>query len=269
MRSRKIKSAPVGVIGKLLAVLELLDQSPGGLQLREISERTGINKSTAHRLVSHLEAEDYLFRDALGTYMVGPKLTRLGSGGSFQATLAKLCRPVLENLRKITGETINLGVLDGADVLYIDVLETHHTFRLVSGVGTRRPFYCTSLGKAILANVEDEQKKENLFSSIHFEASTPRTINGISRLKKQLTVIRKVGYSLDDEEAVAGIRCLGAAIRDREGEVVGAISVSGPVVRLTTDKLPLFSQELCKAAREISWMLGSSDFKSSSKSRSK
>jgi IclR family acetate operon transcriptional repressor len=152
-------------------------------------------------------------------------------------------------------------VLDGFEVLYIDVLETGHTFRLVSGIGTRRPFYCTSLGKAILANIDDEHKREELFAAIRFDPVTPRTITNLTRLKKQLTVIKKQGYAIDDEEAVAGIRCFGAPVVTPEGEVLGAISVSGPVVRVTTARLPLFTQEICRAAREITWLLGNSSLK--------
>lgn len=257
-----MKSAPVAVIDKILVILELLDQNPGGLKLKEIAEQSRINKSTAHRFLSHLETQSYLFRDNSGNYMIGPKLTKLGTGISFHATLAKMCRGVLENLRAATGETVNLAVLDGFEVLYIDVLETNHTFRLVSGIGTRRPIYCTSLGKAILANIDDDKCQE-LFDSIRFDPVAPRTITNLTRLKKQLAVTRKQGFALDDEEAVAGVRCLGAAVLDPEGEVLGAISVAGPVVRVTTARLPLFSQKIRRAAREITWLLGNSSFKPS------
>jgi DNA-binding IclR family transcriptional regulator len=195
--------------------------------------------------------------------MIGPKLTKLGTGINFHATLAKICRGVLEKLRAVTGETVNLAVLDGFEVLYVDVLETRHTFRLVSSIGMRRPFYCTALGKAILASIEDDHKREELFAAIRFDPVTPRTITNLTRLKKQLGVIRKQGFALEDEEAVSGIRCLGAAVLDPEGEVLGAISVSGPVVRVTSAKLPLFSQEICRAAREITWLLGNSSVKPS------
>jgi DNA-binding IclR family transcriptional regulator len=263
MTIKKMKSAPVGVIDKVLVILELLDHNPGGLKLKDIAEQSRINKSTAHRFLSHLETQNYLFRDNSGTYMIGPKLTKMGTGINFHATLAKICRGVLENVRAVTGETVYLAVLDGFEVLYVDVLETGHTFRLVSGVGMRRPFYCTSLGKAILANIEDDHKREELFAAIRFDPITPRTITSLARLKKQLAVIRKQGFAFDDEEAVAGIRCLGAAILDSQGEVVGAISVSGPVVRVTTPRLPLFTQEICRAAREITWLLGNSSIKPS------
>jgi DNA-binding IclR family transcriptional regulator len=256
MRAKKSKSAPVGVIGKVLRILELLDQSPAGLQLKELAAKTGINKSTVHRFVSHLEAEAYLFRDVEGSYMLGPKLVRLGSGLSFQATLCNICRPTLEKLRKITDETVNLAVLDGSNILYLDVLESLHTFRLVSRVGMRRALYCTSLGKAVLANMDDERRKEEIFASIQFKPDTARTFTSIARLKRDLVQTREQGFSLDDEEAEVGARCIGAAIRGADGKVLGAISVSGPISRVSKERLPFFCAEICKAAREISWRLG-------------
>ncbi len=256
MRTRKSKSAPVGVIGKVLRVLELLDRSPRGLQLSEISAKTGMNKSTVHRFLSHLEAEGYLFRDAVGTYMLGPKLARLGSGVSFQTTLCRICRPTLENLRAATDETVNLAVLDGFEILYLDVLESQNNFRLVFPVGARHSVHCTALGKAILANLEDGQRQEEILSATKFVSYTPRTITSIARLRKDLIQIREQGFSLDDEETMIGARCVGAAIFDAAGKVVGGISTSGPITRATKDRLPFFSAEVCKAAREISSRLG-------------
>ena len=253
----KSKSAPVGVITKVLTILELLDRAPHGLQLRDLAEQTGLNKSTVHRFASHLEAEAYLFRDQSGTYTLGPKLSKMGGGSSFQATLCNICRPTVERLWKTTEETINLAVLDGSDVLYIDVLETAHTFRLVSTIGMRRPFHCTSLGKAIVASIDDEQLKERLFANIQFgEARTPKSITSLSRLKRDLLNIKERGFALDEGEAVTGIRCLGAAIIGADGKPVAALSVSGPMVRVTKDRLPEFATELRKAVREISARLG-------------
>jgi DNA-binding IclR family transcriptional regulator len=188
--------------------------------------------------------------------MLGPKLVRLGSGLSFQATLCNICRPTLEKLRKITDETVNLAVLDGSNILYLDVLESLHTFRLVSRVGMRRALYCTSLGKAVLANMDDERRKEEIFASIQFKPDTARTFTSIARLKRDLVQTREQGFSLDDEEAEVGARCIGAAIRGADGKVLGAISVSGPISRVSKERLPFFCAEICKAAREISWRLG-------------
>jgi DNA-binding IclR family transcriptional regulator len=256
MRTRKSRSAPVGVIGKVLQVLELLDRSPHGLQLGKISATTGINKSTVHRFLSHLEAEDYLFRDAAGTYMLGPKLARMGSGVSYQTTLCSICRPTLENLRAATGETINLAVLDGFDVLYLDVLESPNNFRLVFPVGARHSVHCTALGKAILANMEDAQHQEEILSAIKFVSHTPKTITSIARLRKELIQIREQGFSLDDEETMIGAICVGASIFDAAGKVVGGISTSGPITPATRDRLPFFAAKVCDAARKISSRLG-------------
>jgi DNA-binding IclR family transcriptional regulator len=256
MRTKKSKSAPVGVIGKVLRILELLDQAPAGLQLKDVAAKTGINKSTVHRFVSHLESEAYLFRDGAGTYMLGPKLVRLGSGVNFHATLANICHPTLEKLRQITDETVNLAVLDGASVLYLDVLESLHNFRLVSQVGMRRELYCTSLGKAILANLDDERELQEILSSIKFNPDTVHTLGTVARLKKDLLQTRAQGFALDDEEAVVGARCIGAAIYGPDGKVLGAISVSGPVSRVSKERLPFFCAEITKAGREISWRLG-------------
>jgi DNA-binding IclR family transcriptional regulator len=271
MTKRKMKSPPVGVIRKVLSILELLDSVPNGLQLNQIAEETGINKSTAHRFLSHLESEGYLFRDGHSNYMVGTKLSRLGSGASFQATLSKLARPVMENLRKLTGETVNLAILDGIDVIYIDVLETGHTFRLVTQIGSHLPFYTTSLGKAMVASITDPARLEELLSRVEFESTATGTIKNIARLKKQLAVVRRQHYAFDDEEAVAGVRCVGAPIIETNGEVAAAISISAPVVRFTNDRVPMFSRELCKSAREISWLLGNrtSDTAVSTRSKSK
>jgi len=93
IRARESKSAPVGVVGKVLRILEALDAAPTGLQLREISQQTSLNKSTAYRFVAHLENEGYLFRDDTGAYIVGPKLARLGAGIAYHATLRKISRP--------------------------------------------------------------------------------------------------------------------------------------------------------------------------------
>lgn len=256
MRTPRSKSAPVGVIGKVLRILELLNHSPNGLQLREIATKTEINKSTAHRFLSHLEAEGYLFRDEAGTYMLGARLARLGAGVGFQAMLCRICRPILESLRSVTDETVNLAVLDGAQIVYLDVLESQNTFRLASPVGMRRPAICTSLGKAIIANLEDARQKEEILSSTQTVPNTVRRAGSISKLRKELGQICEQGFSLDDEESVTGARCVGAAVFGADDRVIAGISVSAPVVRLTRARLPFFSVEVCKAALEISRRLG-------------
>jgi DNA-binding IclR family transcriptional regulator len=133
--------------------------------------------------------------------------------------------------------------------------ESQQTFRLVSQIGSRRPLSCTALGKAMLAAMSAEQR-ELLLPTLRFERTTSRSITSVARLRKDLAQIARLGYALDDEEAVSGARCLGAAILDANGKVAGAISISGPVARVNKANLASIAQTVKRAAHEISTRLG-------------
>lgn len=257
IRARQSKSAPVGVVGKVLRILEALDAAPSGLQLREIAQQTGVNKSTAYRFVAHLESDGYLFREGNGVYLVGPKLARLGSGIAYHATLRTIGRPVLTELSKEMKETVNLGVLDGHDVLYLDVFESPHFFRMASQPGMHRPLNCTALGKAMLAFLPREHREE-ILPTLTFERVTSRSIPNLARLRKELTRIAQQGYALDDQETEMGARCVAAPVLDGSGKVAAAISVSGPITRISSERVSTFALATKKAARAISARLGHS-----------
>jgi DNA-binding IclR family transcriptional regulator len=257
IRARESKSAPVGVVGKVLRILEALDASPSGLQLQDISHQTNVNKSTAYRFVAHLESEGYLFRDDAGAYIVGPKLARLGAGVAYHATLRKVSRPVLTLLSKETAETANLAVLDGHDVLYLEVLESSHSFRMASQPGMHRPPNCTALGKVLLAFLPSEQREE-ILPLLTFERTTSRSISNLGRFRKELARVAQQGYAMDDQETELGARCVAAPILDESGKVAAAISVCGPTTRMSRDRIQAFALATKKAARAISSRLGHS-----------
>jgi IclR family KDG regulon transcriptional repressor len=259
IRARQSKSAPVGVVSKVLRVFEALGAAPEGLPLKDVALRTGINKSTAYRFLAHLEFEGYLFRDDAGSYLVGPKLVRLGSGIGYQTSLRKISRPVLQDLWKVTGETVNLGTLDGQDVFYLDVLQSPHPFRMASPIGSWRPLYCTAMGKALAAFLPPEDK-EHVLGSLKFEKLTPHTITQPLRLRRELESIRQRGYGLDDEEATLGARCISAPIVADQGKAVAAISVAGPVTRIGRDKIPFLAKAVMTSAKAISALLDASAF---------
>jgi IclR family KDG regulon transcriptional repressor len=257
IRARESKSAPVGVVGKVLRILEALDAAPSGLQLQDISHQTNVNKSTAYRFVAHLESEGYLFRDDAGAYIVGPKLARLGAGIAYHATLRKVSRPVLTLLSKETAETANLAVLDGHDVLYLEVLESSHSFRMASRAGMHRPPNCTALGKVLLAFLPTEQREE-ILPVLTFECATSRSISNLARFRKELARVAQQGYAMDDQETELGARCVAAPIFDESGKVAAAISVCGPTTRMSRDRIKAFALATKKAARAISARLGHS-----------
>lgn len=258
LRTRETKSAPVGVVVKVLRILETLHNAPSGLQLKDIASLTSINKSTAYRFLAHLESEGYLLRDDAGAYIIGPKLSRLGSLTQ-EETLRKISRPMLQKLWTLTGETVNLAVMEGLQVLYLDVIESTHTFRLVTQTGARRPVYCTSLGKAMTAFLPQSELDE-LLSSMTYERFTPRTFVVPAKLRRELAKVRGQGFAVDDEEAVPGARCVAAPIFDASGRVAAAISISGPTTRITAEKLNSLSNTVKKAAGVISSRLGYSGF---------
>lgn len=254
-RSRESKSAPVGVLSKVLKIFDLLQSHPFGLDLKAISAETGINKSTAYRFLAHLEREGYLMRDEAGSYMLGMKLLQLGARWNHRTMLDQAAGPVLRKLWKATEETVNVGVPDGEQVLYIAVLESPHAFRLVSKIGMRRPLYSTALGKALLAFAPDEERA-HLLSSLNFQALTPHTLTSLAQLKSDLENVRRQGYALDNEENVMGARCIGAPILNAQGEAVAAISLAAPLTRIGTEKIGTFALAVKDAAAEIAARLG-------------
>ena len=247
--SRKTK--PVGVLTKALRVVDLLQDSRFPLSLHEISIQAGINKSTALRLLAHLEDEKYLRRDEKGGYRLGPKFLRLGSDYNVQVPLRELARESVWELWRVTQETVNLAVLEGLDVVYIDCLESPHDLRLVSNVGMRAILYRTALGKALLAFQPAEQR-ERLVKSLRFQSFTTHTITSAFELARELDSIRQSGFAVDNEESVMGLRCIAAPILDTRGIAVAAISISGPTGRITPQKTPMLGEAVKVAAREVS-----------------
>jgi DNA-binding IclR family transcriptional regulator len=248
-------AAPVGVISKVLRILEALQGSSAGLGLKAICDLTGIHKSTAHRFLKHLEREGYLLRTEAGAYLIGPRLSQMSARGNHGATLQAVARPILWELWKSTQETVNLAVLDQGTVLYVDVMESPHEFRLSSRVGTRRSLHVTALGKALAAFLPAEPR-ENILSTITFQQATPRTIMNLVQFRQELEKIRRQGYAVDDEEAVQGARCVSAPILNADREPIAAVSVSGPVTRVSPNQVAALAGAVTSAARAISTAMG-------------
>jgi DNA-binding IclR family transcriptional regulator len=254
-RVAKSASASVGVISKVLKILEALQGSASGLGLKAISDSTGIHKSTAHRFLKHLEREGCLICTEGGAYLIGPRLSQMTAGASPRVNLQTVARPVLWELWKSTQETVNLAVLDQSTVLYVEVMESPHEFRLSSRVGTRRPLHATALGK-VLAAFLPHQLKDSILSTINFQSLTQKTIMNMVQFRRELEKIRRQGYALDDEEAVTGARCVSAPILDSKGDAVAAVSVSGPVTRLSLNQVATLAEAVTNAARSISAAMG-------------
>ena len=248
-------AAPVGVISKVLLILEALQGSSAGLGLKAICDATGIHKSTAHRFLKHLERERYLIRTESGAYLIGPRLSQMSARGNQGATLQAVARPVLWELWKSTQETVNLAVLDQGTVLYVDVIESPHEFRLSSRVGTRRSPHVTALGKALAAFLP-AGARDSILSTITFQPATSKTIMNLLQFRQELEKVRRQGFAVDDEEAVQGARCVSAPILNSDREPIAAVSISGPVTRVSPNQVGALAEAVCDAARAISVAMG-------------
>ncbi len=169
-----------------------------------------------------------------------------------EANIVKKSMPYLENLRDFTKESISLAVLNGRDIVYIAKADSYEVLRTNIEIGKKFPAYKTALGKMLLAYLSPEQFNR-LFDKDKLLISDPCFNLNISEFKQYLKKAREEGIAFDDEEATPGIRCIAAPIVDATGEVSTAISISGPTIRFTLEKIDLCKRELVKVARGISF----------------
>jgi len=241
----------VQAIARAGRMLRALEQVPQGMALVELASVVGLPKSTVHRLVGALTEEDLLSTGADGRIVLGAGLARLAL--SSREALPQILRSVLENLGQQLGETIDLAVLDGDEMRFIDQLPAQHRLRAVSSVGARFPLYCTANGKAMLAALPSAKALALLPSRLR--PVTAKTITTRSELLAELEQIRHQGIAFDREEHTEGICAVGAVVFDAGGPVA-ALSVPVPTPRFE-GREKHYVQVLPVAAREASRLLGS------------
>ena len=248
------------VIQAVYHALDLLEQfrdEVDELGVTELSKRLDLHKNNVFRLLATLESRHYIEQNRVtGNYRLGLKTLELGQNFIKQMGLLRQARPVLEQLVRDCNETTYVAILKDFQIVYLDVVETDMTVRVVPRVGAQLPAYCTAAGKVQIANMSDEELTKFLPAK-ELKRYTPNTVTDREALKKQLKQIVEQDYAIDDEELDLGVRCIGAPIRDYTRRIVGAISISGPSMRLTDERM---EKELIprvkKAAEEISGKLG-------------
>jgi len=222
-------------IERVSIILETLSHYPQGLSLGDLSRRIDLSKGTTHRLLSSLTYLGYTRQiSETKNYSLGFKLVELGNRLLNQIDFRIEARPYLLDLAESTKETVHLVILDQQEALYIDKVEAGGQLsglRMVSTLGSRIPAHCTAVGKVLLAALP-EIKIAKLVNEKGLIKRTENTITDFGKLKTHLQRVRMDGYALDQEENEIGINCIGAPIRDSRGEVIAAISISGPVNRM-------------------------------------
>jgi IclR family transcriptional regulator, KDG regulon repressor len=222
----------------------------------ELGRRLGLGKSTVHRLLTTLTAEGLLEQDPrAGGYRLGIVMFELGEAVRVHMDLHAAAGPVLGMLREETRETAQVGVLDGGEVVYVDRLESSHTLRLFTETGRRVPAHCSSSGKVLLAFLP-EQARADLLDSRPLPALTPDTITDPAVLSAELSKVRARGWAEAVNEREIGVASIAAPVRDHRGDVVAAISIGAPIIRLGAAQRRRLARPVMEAGDAVSRRLG-------------
>ena len=247
---------PVKSLIKALRILEELGES-GGRGVTELGKRLGIRLSTVHRLLGTLKGKGYVLSDpATSRYYLGGMIARLGDAISRQSPLLRYGTVAVEELSQECNETVNLGILDGTDVIYVARHESTHTLRTSIAVGGRWPAHATALGKAIVSDLS-EAEILNLYKGVKkLRKLMPNTIDNVKDLLAELAIVRREGIAEDNEENSVGVDCLAVPVRGASGKTVAAVSISAPKARMTPEHIRSLNVSLLRAGAELSAKLG-------------
>lgn len=251
-------SKSVQSVDRALFILEALAEASRPLHLAELVQMVKLKPSTVHRLLGTLIKHDFVEQDDRSCYRLSMKLYYMGNSATYAVDIKELAHPVMQDLLDRYNETVNLAILDRGDVVYIDQLESNNIVivRMFARVGNRGPAYCTGSGKVLLAGLNKEEFSRYL-KNVTLRGFTNDTITDPLSLTRELDRVRKNGYALDLGERDEGVGCVAAPIKNREGKVVAALSVSGPSMRMTS---PFLSSQLAPVlityADKISTRLG-------------
>jgi DNA-binding IclR family transcriptional regulator len=245
----------VRAVDRSLAVLVLLARTPTGLDASAIARAAELHVSTVFRILQTLKLRNFVVEAPGGLYRIGPQAFEVGSSFLRSTSLQPEGQAIVERLAAETGETASMGILDSDEVLYLAIAHGQRELGIQSNVGTRHPPYCTALGKVLMADLgwPDAQA---LLSRIERSRMTKNTIIGVGRWREELREVADLGYALDAEERVLGVRAVAAPVRDHSGRVVAAISAAGPAFRITGDNLERLISQVRKLAADFSLRLG-------------
>ena len=244
------QAPPQGAQSALRAIrlLKLFTSETPELQLADVCELSGLNKTTTHRLLQALYSEELLDRNpGTGTYRLGPGLMALGVQALSSNDLRLRARPILRRLADETGETATLEIPIDDTMLILDEVTSKHFVGAVGNVGTRWPIHATSTGKALIAF--EEHGPDRLGE--HLSSLTSRTITRHEALLQQLGEIRRRGFAETVDELEDGFSGVGAVVRGRMGEVLGAISICGPTQRMSDSRRARLGATLCAVAAHL------------------
>jgi IclR family acetate operon transcriptional repressor len=251
----------VNSVSKALAIVELLSRSaPKGLTMPEMEGPLKIKKSTLFVLLATLVNESLLtFNETTRQYCLGLKLFEWGSAAAKGLELKAPAFPFLEALTESTRETSHLAVLDNAEVMFIEKVESPEPLKMSSSVGARFPLHAPATAKVLFAFQEKAAQKK-LLDKMTFRGFTKNTIRSRKEYLKEIEKTARLGYAVDNEEILAGTRCIAGRVFDRYNKICTAVGITAPANRLTRDRIPETAEKVMKTAKALSQALGATEF---------
>ncbi len=240
-------------LDKGIRVLELLAEQ-GARPVSRIADALGYNRAGAHRFVSTLRDLGYVQQTADGQYELSFKILELSTKLARRFEIRKSASSFMRQLSATFHETINLGFLEGPDVVHLDKIDSPELLRPDPEIGSRAPAHTTALGKAILAFLPQEELDMFLLK-VDWAPRTPTTCVNPKDLQENLHTVRTRGYAMDDEELCLGLRCVAVPIFDQHNYPRYAISISGPSLRMSSERMQEMSRELLQVGQKLSQSL--------------
>ena len=242
----------IQVIERMVSLLDALAEQPDSVSLKDLSARTGLHPSTAHRILNDLVTARFVDRGEPGAYQVGMRLLELGNLVKARLNVRDAAMGPMRELHRATGQPVNLSIRQGDEIVYVErAVSERSGMQVVRAVGGRAPLHLTSVGKLFLA-VDDPKNVRAYATRTGLAGHTRNSITELARLERELALVRARGYARDNEELELGVRCIAAGIRDDGGKLVAGLSISAPADFVQDDWIDL----LCKTAAQISAALG-------------
>jgi len=246
------RTSQVQSLLRALSIVNCLAEADEGTSLTDVAQQVGLSISTAHRLLTTLEKERYVHFDSeRKLWSVGVQAFVAGSAFIRSRSLVAVARPHMRALMEQSGETVNLAIEDEGQAIYLAQIECRQMMRAFATPGAHVPLHCSSVGKALLSAMSDAQVAKILHRTGMVRV-TSKTLCTPMALREELARTRERGYSIDDEEHAIGLRCAAAVIYNEFGEPAGAVSVSGPLARITDERLAVLGAMVKTAAGAIS-----------------
>ena len=252
MTSKEPQKPTIQVLERSFAVLELLAAQPESVSLKEISERTGLHPSTAHRILNDLTIGRFVDRPAAGVYRLGLRLLELGNLVKARLDVREAAVGPMRELHKVTHQPVNLSMRQGDEIVYIERTYSERSgMQVVRAIGGHAPLHLTSVGKLFLAH-EDAVRVRAYATRTGLTGHTRNSITDLVRLERELAGVRATGVARDDEELELGVRCMAAGVFDDQGKLLAGLSISAPADRLEESWL----ERVRGTAAQISLALG-------------